>query len=79
MATLPAQLPQIRGWEHGWNFTDRPIAYDYGLSALFASRADLQEYLPHPAHQELVVGAREVFDWVVCDYEIPDQQPGNQP
>ena len=73
MESLPAKLTQIIGWEHGWNFTDRPIAYDYGLSALFATKEDLAYYLPHPDHQELVVGAREVFDWVVCDYEIPDQ------
>ncbi|CAG0956075.1 hypothetical protein BURK2_00474 [Burkholderiales bacterium] len=72
MATLPGKLAIIIGWEHGWNFTDRPIAYDYGLNALFATREDLATYLPHPLHQELVVGAREVFDWVVCDYEIPD-------
>jgi len=78
MATLPGKLPQIIGWEHGWNFTDRPIAYDYGLNALFATRADLAQYLPHPLHQELVIGAREVFDWVVCDYEIPDQPTGRQ-
>jgi hypothetical protein len=79
MATLPAKLPQILTWEHGWNFTDRPIAHDYGLNATFATRAELDYYLPHPAHQELVIGAREVFDWVICDYEIPDQQSGSQP
>jgi hypothetical protein len=78
MAELPAMIPEILTWEHGWNFTQRPIAYDYGLNACFASRAELEHYLPHPAHQALVIGAREIFDWVVCDYEIPDQPTGKQ-
>ena len=41
-------------FEHGWNTTDRPIAYDYGINMAFATRADLDAYGPHPDHQEVV-------------------------
>jgi Stress responsive A/B Barrel Domain len=60
-------------FEHGWNVTDRPVAYDYGINMAFATHADLVAYGPHPAHQEVVVLLREIADWVVCDYE------GSQP
>ena len=36
----------------------------------FATRADLDAYGPHPAHQEVVVALREIADWVICDYEL---------
>ena len=67
---LPAQIPQIRSWEGGWNVTDRPIAYDFGQSSSFDSRETLGQYLPHPAHQAMVAVAREVADWVLADYEF---------
>ena len=34
-----------------------------------ATRADLEAYGPHPAHQEVVVALREIAEWVICDYE----------
>jgi hypothetical protein len=55
--------------EYGWNTTDRPIAYDFGINMGFATRADLDAYGPHPAHQEVVAKLREFADWIICDYE----------
>ena len=69
-ARLPSEIPQIVGWESGWNVTDRPIAYDFGQNSTFRSRADLGIYVPHPAHQAMVAVAREVADWVLVDYEM---------
>ena len=54
----------------GWNTTDRPIAYDYGINMAFATRADLDAYGPNADHQEVVVALREIAEWVICDYEV---------
>ena len=56
-------------FEHGWNTTDRPIAYDYGVNMAFATRADLDAYGPNPDHQAVVALEREFADWIICDYE----------
>ena len=63
------ELAGIERWDHGWNFTQRPVAYDFALDSTFRSRADLDAYGPHPAHQAAIVKLREVADWVLCDFE----------
>ena len=68
-AELPMKVGGIVRWEYGWNTTDRPIAYDFGVNAGFATRADLDAYGPHPSHQEVVARLRGIADWVICDYE----------
>ena len=60
----------IERWDHGWNLTPRPIAYDFALDSTFRSRADLDAYGPHPAHQAAIVKLREVMEWVLCDFEM---------
>jgi hypothetical protein len=69
LAELPKQVGGIVRWESGWNVTDRPVAYDFGINSGFATRADLDAYGPHPAHQAVVAKLREFADWVICDYE----------
>ena len=49
-------------FEHGFNTTDRPVAYDYGINMAFATRADLDAYGPNADHQEVVVALREIAD-----------------
>ena len=66
---LPAEIPTSVDWEFGWNITDRPIAHDFGLNSSFRTKEDLAAYLPHPAHQAMVAVAKQVADWVICDYE----------
>ena len=66
---VPGEIPTSIDWEFGWNITDRPIAYDFGLNSSFRTKEDLAAYLPHPAHQAMVVVAKQVADWVICDYE----------
>jgi hypothetical protein len=73
---LQHQCGGIVRFEHGWNVTDRPIAYDFGINMAFATHEDLLAYGPHPAHQEVVRLLREIGDWVICDYEIPDGTAG---
>ena len=68
---LEHKCPGIVRFEYGWNTTNRPIAYDYGINMAFATRADLDAYGPHPDHQAVVALEREFADWLICDYEIP--------
>jgi len=69
-AALQHLCKGIVRFESGWNTTDRPIAYDYGINMGFATRADLDAYGPQPDHQEVVRLLREIAEWVVCDYEV---------
>jgi hypothetical protein len=69
-AALERKCTGIVRFEYGWNTTDRPIAYDFGINMGFATRADLDAYGPHPAHQEVVAKLREFADWAICDYEV---------
>ena len=75
-AALERKCNGIVRMEHGWNTTDRPIAYDYGINMAFATRADLDAYGPHPAHQDVVAKLREFADWIICDYEKADKIVG---
>jgi hypothetical protein len=73
---LERKCKGITRFEHGWNTTDRPIAYDYGINMAFGTRSDLDAYGSHPAHQDTVAKLREIADWVICDYERADRIPG---
>jgi hypothetical protein len=67
---LPPHCSGIVRFESGWNTTDRPIAYDFGINMGFATRADLDAYGPNPKHQEVVASLREFADWFICDYQV---------
>jgi hypothetical protein len=67
---LPQYCTGIVHFECGWDTTDRPNAYDFGIYMAFATRANLEAYGPHPKHQEVVARLREIADWVICDYEV---------
>ena len=71
-AALEHKCAGIVRFEHGANTTDRPVAYDYGINMAFATRADLDAYGPNQDHQDVVVALREIADWVICDYEVPN-------
>ena len=68
-AGLQHKCAGIVRFESGWNTTDRPVAYDYGINMAFATRADLDAYGPNADHQEVVVALREIAEWIICDYE----------
>jgi len=69
---LEHQCSGIVRFEYGWNTTNRPIAYDYGINMAFATRADLDAYGPNADHQAVVALEREIADWIICDYEVPN-------
>lgn len=70
MGELPAQIPFIRGWQHGYNDTADALAWDYGLRALFDNREDLAAYFDHPAHLPVVALWRGIGSVAFCDFEV---------
>jgi len=70
LRALEAKIPLIRQWEVGENFSDRPIATDFGLYSAFDSAADLAAYIDDPAHREVVALLKEVCTWKLCDFEM---------
>jgi quinol monooxygenase YgiN len=68
MKALPAQVPQIRQWTSGENFTQRAVAYDFGLYSTFDNQADLAAYATHPEHVKVIAMWRAISDWNICDF-----------
>ncbi|MBG0854063.1 Dabb family protein [Streptomyces spinoverrucosus] len=67
---LDGKIPEIRSWELGWNFSDRPIAYDFAINSSFDDQDALRRYVEHPEHQAGVTLWREFATWVIADYEF---------
>lgn len=70
MSGLPRRIPVIRGWEHGFNRTEDPLAWDYGLRALFDDEHDLHGYFDHPQHVAVLRQWEAISDLVFCDYAL---------
>jgi hypothetical protein len=68
MHQLPEQIDFIRGWTVAANELDRPICWDYVLDSSFDDAEAVERYLPHPAHQALVMDLKQYFEWVAVDY-----------
>ena len=79
MAALPRQIPEIKGWQHGFNVVTDADAWDYALQASFASEMDLHTYFDHPAHrpvlQQWMAIADLAFADVVNDQQIQEDKP----
>lgn len=69
LRALEGCIPEIREWEVGKNFSPRPIAADYVLLSAFDTVKDLEVYVGHRAHRDVVDLLREVCTWQVCDFE----------
>lgn len=65
---LPKEIPQIIDLRAGENFSERPIAADFGLMVLLANEKSLQAYLEHPAHKAAVAVWKEIADWTIADF-----------
>lgn len=70
LAQLPAQIPEVRAWEQGYNVSGRDIAYDMALYSTFENQEALQRYSDHPAHRAVVERLREICTWHIVDYMI---------
>lgn len=54
LRALRKSVPSIRELTCGPNFSHRSQGYTHGLFVRFSTRADLENYLAHPAHQRVV-------------------------
>lgn len=69
LEALAPVIPAIRHLEVGINIIPSEAAFDVALYSEFATRADLDTYQAHPAHQAVVgfvrsvVTARHVVDY----------------
>ena len=72
LRALKGQIPGVLDLTCGTNYTDRAKGFTHGLVVRFNSRAALEEYGPHPAHQHVVQNyinpIRE--DILALDYEF---------
>lgn len=68
---LPAKIPQIKDFEWGTDVSPEGKAqgYTHCFFVTFASAADRDAYLPHPAHKDFVsIVGPHVEDVCVVDY-----------
>lgn len=80
MDALPAQIPAIRSWQHGFNVTDDPQdgdyfpteAWDYALNAVFDDEAALQAYFDDPAHLPVVEAWEQIANLAYCDMVLKE-------
>ncbi|MDX3631190.1 Dabb family protein [Streptomyces europaeiscabiei] len=70
LRALDGSIKEIRSCELGWNFTDRPIAYDFAANFAFDDVDALHTYFDHPGHQAGVALWREIATWIIADYEF---------
>ncbi|RFU65289.1 Dabb family protein [Peribacillus glennii] len=68
---LKVVIPGIMDIRQGSNFSSRNKGYQVGLTVRFEDRASLENYGPHPAHQEIVKFLKEIGleDTLVVDFE----------
>ncbi|MFG6118074.1 MULTISPECIES: Dabb family protein [Thalassobacillus] len=65
-------IPGIVDIQQGLNFSDRSQGYEVGLTVRFKDRESLENYGPHPAHQEIVSYLKRIGmkDSIIVDFEI---------
>lgn len=61
------EVPDLRYWYAGRNFSDRPVAYDFVVIGLLADEDALRRYMEHPFHQGAIAQWRAISDWVIAD------------
>ena len=71
LETLPAQIPEIKGYEVGVDELGSPRSFDLALYSQFESYDTLQIYNEHPAHVEVLAFIRENAETVYAvDYTV---------
>ncbi|WP_026566794.1 Dabb family protein [Bacillus sp. UNC41MFS5] len=65
-------IPGILDIQQGINFSDRNKGYEIGLTVRFKDRASLENYGPHPAHQEIFTYLKEIGleDIIIVDFDV---------
>jgi len=65
-------IPGIVDIQQGVNFSNRSQGFEMGLTVRFEDRTSLENYGPHPAHQEVFSYLKEIGlkDSIIVDFEI---------
>ena len=64
LRALPAQIPEIIGFNVGYDVLKLPRSYHTGLTSTFQDEAALDVYTAHPAHQIVVSLGKEISEHV---------------
>ena len=70
---LKEKIPGIIDLQQGINFSTRSQGFEIGLTVRFESREALENYGPHPQHQEIVSYLQKIGleDIIIIDFDIP--------
>jgi Stress responsive A/B Barrel Domain len=65
-------IPGILDIQQGFNFSNRSQGYEIGLTVRFEDKASLDNYGPHPTHQEIVGYLKEIGmeDSIIVDFYL---------
>jgi len=70
LRALPAEVKSIDQLAVGEDFSGRSQGFHVGLVVSFSSRAGLEEYGPHPFHQQFVETNKQYWSEVIAfDFE----------
>ncbi|MBT2655631.1 Dabb family protein [Bacillus sp. ISL-18] len=69
---LKDKIPGIMDIQQGNNFSNRSQGFEMGLTVRFEDRTSLENYGPHPAHQEVFSYLKEIGleDSIIVDFKI---------
>jgi hypothetical protein len=65
---LSDSIPNIIEMRAGENFSERPIAHDFGLMVVLPNEKALQAYSEHPFHKSVVQAWKLIADWTIADF-----------
>ena len=71
LKALPARIPEIKGYEMGFDIIRSPRSYDFGLIATFDNVDALKVYQQHPEHVAVLKLVLEICEGIIAvDFEI---------
>ncbi len=71
LKALPGKIPEIKGYEMGFDVIQSPRSYDFGLLATFENIDALKVYQQHPQHVKVLNKVLEICDGIIAvDFEV---------
>lgn len=74
LKNLAGVIPEIAGFDVGFDILGLERSFDLGLAAVFKDRAALDAYTEHPAHQEVARLGKRLAERVVSVDFINDEE-----
>ncbi|HDM75125.1 MAG TPA: Dabb family protein [Deltaproteobacteria bacterium] len=71
LKALPSKIPEIKGYEMGFDIIQSQRSYDFGLIATFENLDALKTYQQHPDHVVVLNKVLEICDGIIAvDFEV---------